>query len=188
MTSPISLNTFEIRKQLIQQLLADPSLFRTCQLHNDVYWLYNYYTELELFNLTIKKEFLNKYPDAQPVYRNGSLIPELNAKSLQDTSRCRLHVTVVAWLTLEEDWNWNNIIPDAPKDLQYGLVLDYPSPILRGAAYLLDNNSENYDDASIGYVQGGVITFLQENYFPYMLEIDIIREVSRRQIAEEKTK
>jgi len=188
MTSLNSINYFKIRKELIQQLLLDSSPYATCKLVDDVYWLYNYYTELRLFNFTIQQELSIKYPGVELMYHNDSLIPTENAKYILDADQCKLRVAVICWLSLELEPSLKGIIKDIPKNIQYGLVLDYPSPILRGAAYLLDNSLENYDDASIGYIQGEVVTFLVENHFPYMLENDILREVNKRQKAQNKTK
>lgn len=179
---PTSLNAFKLRKKLLSQsMTADPGLLRTCKLHNDVYWLCKYYVELNLFNIVVKKEFLLKYPDSKPVYYNGSNFTELGAITVKDVGKCRLRMAAVAWLTLEEDWSWKDSIKDFPDDMHYGLILEYPSPILKGVDFLLDNNSGNFDAADINYVQGDVVTFLQENYFPYMLECDIIREVARQE-------
>ena len=178
---PTSLNAFELRKKLIYQCMAEPDLLQTCKLRNDVYWLYKYYTEVNLFNIVVKKEFLLKYPDSKPVYYNGSNFTELGAITVKDIGNCKIRMAAATWLTLEDGWDWKNSIPDFPDDMHYKLVLDYPSPILKGVEFLLDNKTGGFDAADINYVQSEVVTFLQENYFPYMLECDIIREVARQE-------
>jgi len=188
MNSLDSVNCFKVRLGLIRQLMADPSPYRTCKLLDDVYWLYNYYTELRLFNFTVQQELLIKNPGVDLIYYNNSLMSTEDSQYMLDVDRCKLRVAVIAWLSLEEDHVLHGFVDDVPENLQWALVLDYPSPILRGAAYLLDNSSENYDDASIGYIQGEVITLLQEKHFPYMLENEILKEVNSRRIAESKIK
>lgn len=175
---PISFNAFELRKKLMYQCMTEPDLFQTCKLRNDVYWLYKYYVEVNLFNIVVKKEFQLKYPDSKSVYYNGENFTELGVITVKDIGKCKLRMAAATWLTLEENWDWKNSITDFPEGMHYGLVLDYPSPILKGVEFLLDNKTGGFDNADINYVQSEVVTFLQENYFPYMLECDIIREVA----------
>ena len=121
---PTSLNAFKLRKKLLSQSMTEPDLFRTCKLRNEVYWLYEYYVEVELFNLVVKKEFLLKYPDSKPVYCNGSHFTELGAITVKDVGKCRLRIAAITWLTLEDNWSWKTTFTDIPDDMHYGLVLE----------------------------------------------------------------
>lgn len=87
----------------------------------------------------LMNEALEEFYD-QEIHKTEEGDHILNELVDADVNRVTVPLAIAAWLTTD-NWRAHEYYPEAPEDLSYGLVTDYPIPILRLANQFLNPTS-----------------------------------------------
>lgn len=116
-------------------------------------YVYSYYYKTILCKLVYDTLLVKFYPD-EPFVRDRlskTRMPVTMNEMLEDERKCNYFACAAAWISAD-DWSWAGHIRKAKDwhfkdveradELQYGLVLRRPEPVVALAAYLIDLDPE----------------------------------------------
>lgn len=144
----LSLNASAMRRQLL-------NYFKTYLKENIKYipanktFFFHYYYNTSLSFLALNKGLADFYDD--PMYKVNEDCWIVNKLVNEDLKRVVVPLAMIAWLTTNE-WRAHKKYPKAPEDLSYGLVMDYPIPILNCTYQFLNPHSTTIIHLDMGDV------------------------------------
>lgn len=142
--------------------------------------VYLYYFRARMAAWIMDDAIVKHYPD-HPDSNSASAM--INSVINTDITRVTIDLAAAAWLTIDE-WRLHVEFPDLeiPTDLSYGLVLQYPEPILRQARFLagesVRDELQSIDQSLVSESKQFAIAQLRKIYRDRS-DNDLYREVNR---------
>lgn len=164
---PITYNVGLIRQKLIEQVEN-----RVYSLHlglwRDVKVLFEYYVRQRL-TLKVIDSYCKEI--SAPTWNAGNKVCYLPSYlALRDINRVPVQAAAVAWLSFD-GWRWDKEkYPGFPEDLSYGLVLEYPQPILAATAWLAGLTDKGFSLDDLYSAHETALKRVKEHHFPELSE------------------